>query len=227
MTDHTSFIDAAITDIASGSTNYAEFASKVQKQKYSSPIERIGIMLVAIRRDIKEAEAAGNEYAGVKPGGLLQFVQRVQNKCCWSARRIVKSVAADDEKDVNNGINFSDEFMEDIGIDPCAPERIRDLLDADFEELASLHTWLRGQMGEFGANADPLSYYIQKHFDAETQVWVTDYEAMSFDDTMSVLDEIAADLRENSEKADFESAQSQLAALANQRKTKTKKSKAA
>ena len=223
MTNHTSFIDAAITDIASGSTKYAEFASMVQKQKYSSPIERIGIMLLAIRRDIKEAEASGNEYSGVRPGGMLQFVQRVQNKCCWSARRIVKSVAADDEKDVNNGINFSEEFLDDIGIDPCDPEHIRDLLDADFAELSALHFWLSGQMGEFGAGVDPLSYYIQKQYDAELNEWVVQYESSNFDDTMSVLDEIAAELRENSEKVDFQSAQSQLAALASKRS----KSKAA
>lgn len=224
MTNHTSFIDAAITDIANGSTKYAEFASMVQKQKYSSPIERIGIMLIAIRRDIKEAEAAGNEYTGTKPGGLIQFIQRVQNKCCWSARRIVKSVAADDEKDVNNGINFSEEFMEDIGIDPCDPEHIRDLLDADYEDLSSLNEWLRGHMGDWGLNvAEPLSYYLQKRFDDDLQDWVVQYESANFDDTMSVLDDIAADLRENSEKVDFQSAQSQLAALA----TKRSKSKAA
>lgn len=224
MTNHTSFIDAAITDIANGSTKYAEFASMVQKQKYSSPIERIGIMLIAIRRDIKEAEAAGNEYTGTKPGGLIQFIQRVQNKCCWSARRIVKSVAADDEKDVNNGINFSEEFMEDIGIDPCDPEHIRDLLDADYEDLSSLNEWLRGHMGDWGLNvAEPLSYYLQKRFDDDLQDWVVQYESANFDDTMSVLDDIAADLRENSEKVDFQSAQSQLAALASKRS----KSKAA
>lgn len=221
MTNHTSFIDAAITDIASGSTKYAEFASMVQKQKYSSPIERIGIMLIAIRRDIKEAEAAGNEYTGTKPGGLIQFIQRVQNKCCWSARRIVKSVAADDAKDVNNGINFSEEFMDDIGIDPCDPEHIRDLLDADYEDLSLLNEWLRGHMGDWGLNvAEPLSYYLQKRFDDDLQDWVVQYESANFDDTMSVLDDIAADLRENSEKVDFQSAKSQLAALADKRKAK-------
>jgi hypothetical protein len=223
MTNYTSFIDAAITDIACGSTKYAEFASMVQKQKYSSPIERIGIMLLRVRRDIKEAEASGNEYSGVRPGGMLQFVQRVQNKCCWSARRIVQSMAADAEEDVINGINFSEEFMEDIGIDPCNPEHIRDLLDADYAELSALHFWLSGQMGDFGASVDPLSYYIQKQYDAELNEWVVQYESANFDDTMSVLDDIAAELRDNSEKVDFQSAQSQLAALASKRS----KSKAA
>lgn len=215
--EHSTFIDSSITDIASGSTRYSGLAQLVQAQPFESSIERIGIMLFRIRRAKTEAKASGNEYSGYTPGQLLQFVQRLQNKICWSARRVVKMTASEDAKDVTNGVDFSAEFLEEIGMDPCEPGHIRDLADADFADLSGLHSWLAGQMGEFGENVEPLSYYRVNALDENTGEWFVQDEAQNFDDAMSLCDDIALRLQENSEEIEYNRATSQLSALAKKR----------
>lgn len=214
MTEHTTFIDAAITDIATGSSKYAGLATMVQKQPFPSAVERIGIMLFVVRRAKKEAANSGNEYDGYKPGQLLQFIQRIQNKICWSARRVVKSAADEDAKDVSNGMDFSQDFLDAIGMDPCDTENVRDLVDADFADLSSLQLWLASQMGDFGQTVEPLSYYRQNALNEATNEWYVAYEASNFDDAMSICDDIAVSLQENSEEVEYNRATSQLAALA-------------
>ena len=217
--NNNSFIDAAITELSTGIGKYAELATAIQRQTYSSPIERIGIMLQRINGDKLEARKSGNEYSGIKPGQLLAFVQKVQNKVCWSARRVVKSAVTEEAVECTNGMDFSQDFLDEVNIDPVDIRNIAKLVDEDFSQLTNIHNWLSSQMGDWGSQVDPLSYFIQKELVSSTMTesgtdWVTTYETFDFEVTMDVLDKIAEELADKSAELDYARAERQLAELA-------------
>ena len=176
-------------------------------------------MLQRINADKLEARKSGNEYSGIKPGQLLAFVQKVQNKICWSARRVVKSAVTEEAKECTNGMDFSQDFLDEVNVDPVDTRNIAKLVDEDFSQLTNIHNWLSSQMGDWGSQVDPLSYFIQKEPVSSTMTesgtdWVTTYETFDFEVTMDVLDKIAEELADKSTELDFARAERQLAELA-------------
>lgn len=203
-----SFIPAALTAMSEGSGSMATLANLTLKREGATPMNQIISAFIDVRRawgSLAGRDAAvaaeSREELRVKPGQFLSFTQLLMNKVCWNARRLNRSVIEQEADDRLNGIDFSQDVAEEVGIDDRSRSNVKEAVDQDFEWLLKLHSYLAREFPQFSDIEDFVMFrQSERVVDKETGLvsWNTVGEAMDFDSTMHLMDEIAEDLREQS-----------------------------
>lgn len=203
MSIEQSFIDNAITEMSEGSSRDAQIAKIVQEANAPQAANRIALTYVQLSNERKQnridAVAAGTPQIemDIKPEHLLSFVQKVMNKCCWNARRIVNSSL---DEDFANGLDFSQPIAEQkANLESSSMKLVETTLDDDFRTMTELHSWLCGRMN-YMQDLDPLFLFAQKEKDEETEEWVATHELLEWREVFNALEEIALTLAENNDK---------------------------
>ena len=202
MTDSTSFIDAAITEISGGSSRFAPLAAIVQQQDHESAANRIALTHVFLNYRRLEDKKAGLEYAGIKPESLLSFVQTLMNKVCWMSRKMALSQTEQDEQDIVNGIDFTQDLADEFNMDRFEAEHIKPLVDDDYTTLVAVQSWLAAKMNYLD-NIDPLFYYqdLARNDDGS---WEVRASADNYDEAMLIIADVIERLDEQTASADYQ-----------------------
>lgn len=198
----TSFIDSAITHISGSSSRHAGLASLVQQQDHDDPANRIALTAVALgyRRD--EAKKSNNEYEGYKPEQLLSFVQQVMNRVVWQSRKMSILQTEEDEKDVVNGIDFSQDLADEYNIDRIETQHIKPTVDDDYATMTAVQSWLAARFNYLDS-IDPLYYFHDLARDEATGDWYVRNTADNYDEAQMICDDIVAALPEQDAATDY------------------------
>lgn len=208
-----SFIAEAVVAMSEKSNLNGIVANEVLKQVHANTANQIALTYLQFARERQEAARAekqtgvrGNDPVA-KPEYMLTFVQALMNQICWSARRLF---IANSAEDFANGIDFSQEVAEQVGVS-VDNSHLSEIVDDDFMTLNNLHTWLAGQMS-YLTQIEPLFHFSQtEKVDDE---WVTTHQCTSFSDAFDVMTEIVEQLdndttvkqREEAASIDFSAA---------------------
>ena len=204
MTTRTSFIDAAITEISAGQSRFAPLAALIQQQDHESPANRMAMTHVFLNYRRQEDKKAGLEYGGIKPESLLSFTQTLMNKVCWQSRKMSMSQTEQDEKDIINGIDFTQDLADELNIDRFEAEHIKPLVDDDYATLMAVNSWL-GMKMNYLDNIEPL-YYYQDRVRLDDGTWEVASNADSYDEAMLVIDSVIERLNEQSAESEYKQA---------------------
>lgn len=202
MTDRTSFIDAAITEISGGTSRFAPLAATIQQQDHEQPANRIALTYIFLQYRRSEDKKAGLEYSGIKPETLLSFVQNLMNKVCWQSRKMAMSQTEEDEKDIVNGIDFTQDLADELNLDRFEAEHIKPLVDDDYATLSGVHSFLAAKMN-YLQHIDPLYYYQDLARDDNGE-WYVKATADNYDEAMDIIEDVIARLDEQSAADDYQ-----------------------
>ena len=194
MTDRTSFIDAAITEISGGSSRFAPLAALIQQQDNECPAKRIAYTHIFLDCRRTEDKKAGLEYAGIKPETLLSFTQNLMNKVCWMSRKMAISQTEEDRKDIVNGIDFTQDLADEFNLDRFEAEHIKPLVDDDYATIMAVNSWLAKEMNYLN-DIQPLYYYQDLARD-DSGEWYVNATADNYDEAMSIIENVIARLDE-------------------------------
>lgn len=202
MTTKTSFIDAAITEISGGTSRFAPLAALIQQQDHEEAANRIALTYIFLQYRRTEDKKAGIEYSGIKPETLLSFVQNLMNKVCWQSRKMALSQTEEDEKDIVNGIDFTQDLADELNIDRFEAEHIKPLVDDDYAILTGVQSFLAAKMNYLD-NIVPLYYYQDLARDDNGE-WYVRATADAYDDAMDIIEDVIARLDEQSAADEYQ-----------------------
>jgi|TARA_R100000081_G_C4775495_1_gene148284 hypothetical protein len=204
---YNSFIPTAIAKIAEQKGVRGDIAKVVECAQHDNALNRIALTYNQFSNQRRRAIMAEKE-TGVrgddpiaKPEQLLSFIQEVMNQVCWQARRLHN---ANLQEDLANGIDFSQDVAEQVGVYDVNTE-IHTYVNDDFIALNNLQSWLAGKMN-YLTDIEPLYYFSQSEQDPASGGWISKYNAMSYDEALCAMTTIIEELEEKNEKQEAQEA---------------------
>jgi len=126
------------------------------------------------------------------------FVQNIMDACCWAGRRgnIARAQVSllDAELLGGNGQDFADGMSEELGIDCKSKENVAEDMQQIFKELSYVSAKIADKCG---INSDPL-YMFNPSTQLSDGTWVNEMATNSWDSTLSLMDDITANLKGSS-----------------------------
>jgi hypothetical protein len=199
-----SFIDSTITAMSEKSNKFALIARTIQAQDHAEVANRIALAYIRLNNDRKDAKRANTEPP-VKPEQLFSFVQALMNQCCWAARRVAFAQLEQEAEDQANGVDFSEAIADEAGVSGIRTEDLGKLIDDDFFVLGNVQSWLAGRMN-YLTEIEQL-YLFADHKMDDTEQWVLEDSADSFEQALALMDTLLAAMQEEEAVATSEEAQ--------------------
>ena len=221
QTVEVSFIDNALTEMSEGDNRDAKIAALVQQQDHPAAANRVALTFTTLAKARKQARIDAvrqglntTPQVELKPEHMLSFVQKLMNKVCWNARRLVLSQLDDDAA---NGIDFSMDMADQLAnLESNTMKAVTAQVNDDFSILNEVHSWFCSKCN-YMTDLDPLYMFAQKEQVAPDtdelfaaaeveapEVWEFTHQLMDFNDIFPALGEIALQLQEKADDGDAE-----------------------
>ncbi len=200
-------ISQAIHKMSEERNDYGDIAKVVIDADHLNILNRIALTHSQFARQRKEA-ARAEKATGVrgvdpiaKPEKMISFIQRLMNNVCWAARRYQLAIADSDE--VTNGIDFSQDVAEQVGLNVAA-KNLTTEVDEAYLQLTNVLGHIAGKMTYLN-DIDSLYYFAQnQEVDAADggSTWVPRYQCLTYGDSEVAMAEVIQELEEKQEKDD-------------------------
>lgn len=203
-----SFIEAAITRVSAQNSSFGAAALLVEDRNdphWSNRIAGAWAGLIAERNQLRvlDLEDAGTRVKDmpVKPEVFLSLCQNLLNQSCWAARQYIRAYNQNQIEETLHGVNgldFSQDVADELGIEPINVTEIEEVLLTDLAIMENVHSFLSTHMN-YLQDIDDLHLFVERQ--QEGEVWRITAVADNFSDAEDLMD--AAVVR-MSERADAE-----------------------
>ena len=202
-------VETAVLDFVDGNSEYKsniaklimdEMSTKLYK-KEAAPSIYHAIYKASLRNarfnQLEEAKCKEVDVS-YKPElyniGFYSFIQQIQDKVCWLARRGTKARLTVDQLEEEmlggNGIDFATNLSEDLGVDTDTLANVRDDVLEVNRILSNVSSAISTKLN---VNADPL--YLFAPSTLVNDEWVQEVKTNDWDQALYVMDDIAEKLR--------------------------------
>jgi hypothetical protein len=132
------------------------------------------------------------------------FVQTLMDKICWKARRLANNRITETDLDSINGIDFTMEAADQIGIDGSNTATIADAVQQAYDELTLVSAFIGQKMGS-NNDLEPL-YMFAPSSPQDDGSWQTDCTITNWDEALTEMNNISEQLAEDEAARQIEDA---------------------
>ncbi|MGB1973350.1 MAG: hypothetical protein ACPHQD_04805 [Vibrio toranzoniae] len=132
------------------------------------------------------------------------FVQTLMDKICWKARRLANNRITETDLDNINGIDFTMEAADQIGIDGSNTASIAEAVQQAYDELTLVSAFIGQKMGS-NNDLEPL-YMFAPSSPQDDGSWVTDCTITNWDEALTEMNNISEQLAEDEAARQIEDA---------------------
>lgn len=205
MENEYTLIDETLSMMSEKANLNASIAKVIQNGMDLEPDMRIADAYCDFRRQRDEAQDFEND-TGVrgddpiaKPEYMMTFVQAVQNRMMWNARRlhnqIVRQEEFDNDTSGGTGQDFANDLCEEWGLPPLDLEGLENIVNADFEKLAHVHSIICSECN-YLQDLPEFHFFVRTEPNDEGE-WVDKDRAYDYDSAINLLESISIELRAN------------------------------
>lgn len=123
------------------------------------------------------------------------FVQTIMDKICWKARRLANNRITETDLDNVNGIDFTMEAADQIGIDGSNTATIADSVKQAYDELTLVSAYIGQKMGS-NTDLEPL-YMFAPSSPQEDGSWQLECTITDWDEALTKMNDISEQLAED------------------------------
>lgn len=132
------------------------------------------------------------------------FVQTLMDKICWKARRLANNRITETDLDNINGIDFTMEAADQIGIDGSNTASIAEAVQQAYDELTLVSAFIGQKMGS-NNDLEPL-YMFAPSSPQDDGSWQTDCTITNWDEALTEMNNISEQLAEDEAARQIEDA---------------------
>lgn len=132
------------------------------------------------------------------------FVQTIMDKICWKARRLANNRITETDLDNVNGIDFTMEAAEQIGVDGSSHATIADSVQQAYDELTLVSAYIGQKMGS-NTDLEPL-YMFAPSSPQEDGSWQLECTITDWDEALTKMNDISEQLAEDDAARQIEEA---------------------